>query len=173
MFIAISDFWNNIAMGLEQFFNNIGNVDWTETSMQFKNWILSGAGIATLGLFLKYGVPYFKANKQLKLIGKLIERVVSLEREQQTVGNVLVEYVSLQSEVNVTSKTLTPEQKEKFTDLATTLQAMKNERYKSIGVEIEEMVEDGEISASEAIELTKNIPVIEMALGTNINDIGK
>lgn len=173
MFIAINDFWVNIAQGLEQILENIGGWNWGEISTQVKNWLLSGSGIAVVGLFLKFGVPYFKSNKQLALISKLIERVVSLETEQQTVGNVLTEYISLQSEVNTTSRTLTADQKQKFTNLATALKTMQNERYKNIGAEIEEMVEDNVITAEESVELLKNVPVIEQALGTNINNIGK
>jgi len=171
MFIAISDFWNNIAGGLDQigvFFNNI---DWVATSTGIKNWILSGAGLGVLGLFLKFGVPYFKDKKQLTILGKLIERVAASELEQQTVGNVLTDYISLQSEVNVTSKTLTQEQKEKFTLLATNLKEMQNERMQSIGEEIETMVEDNVITAEEGVELLKNVPIIEEALGTKLSDI--
>lgn len=173
MFIAISDFWTNIALGLEQLWQNISGLDWVEISTKIKNWTLSGTGFAVVGLFLKFGVPYFKSNKQLALIGKLIERTASAEKEQQTVGNILIDYISLQSETNEMSKTLSKEQKDKFTDLANALKVMKDERMKSIGADIEEMVEDNVITAEEAVELTKNIPVIETALGTKISDIGK
>lgn len=173
MFIAISDFWNNIAIALEQFTQNVGEWDWANISTQVKNWLLSGSGVAAIGLFLKFGVPYFKSNKQLALMGKLIERVASSELEQQTVGNILTDYISLQSDVNVTSKTLTPEQKQRFVDLSAQLKLMQSERLQDIGKDIEEMVEDNVITADEAIELAKNLPIVEEALGTKLSDIGK
>jgi hypothetical protein len=169
---SIAEFWQSISDGLNQLFENIGDWNWESIVTYIKNVGIMGF----LTVVLKTGLPVFKSLKNsnkpiLKLVGRLIERIDSLEKENQTVGNVLTEYIALQSETNSMSITLPQEQKDKFLAFATTLKEMQNARLQSIGADIEKMVEDNEITADEAKELLDTIPEAKKILGTNINDI--
>ena len=177
MFLAVSDFFTNMATAIQEWFVTIGNMNWVDISTQIKNWALTGGGAVAIGYLIKYGVPFFKnSNKpilqqlgvQLEITDKLLKKIDLLETSQQTVGNVLTDWIGLQSEVNVVSKTLTDEQKQKFVALA--------EKMKLVGLtaqasKIEEIVKDNVVTATEVKELVESTKIGEKVLGTSINNI--
>lgn len=176
MFNAISDFWLNIGEALKQLVENIGGWDWETIVNYLKNISLGSVGV----VFLKFAIPFFKNSnkpilnelaKQKEIVQTLNAKIQSLEEKDQTIGNVLTEWIGLQANTNLVSKTLTDEQKQAFVDLAAKMRLIQIGEVQVAAEKIEQIVDDKIVHASEIQDLVKSTKIGEQILGTNINSI--
>lgn len=166
--------YESMAEGLANIFELISSWNWVDISTQIKNWVLSASGLTVVALFIKVAIPFFRnSNKPiLKKIAVLSDKVESMEKADQNIGNILTEWIGLQSDVNATSRTLTPEQKEAFVQLSYRMKLASNPETIAAGEKIQEIVEDGVVTIDEVKDLVASTKIGEKVLGTNINSIG-
>jgi hypothetical protein len=180
MFLSISDFWIDIAQALEDFGQQIGGWNWENIIQYAKNLIAAVSWPTVIYFLLRYVIPILKgSNKpvlkevgaQAEIIKLLADKLNDLERKEQTVGQLLEEWIVLQSDVNSMSRTLSPKHKQAFIDLAEKMKEHQDERIRTMGIQIDEIVDDGEVSADEVKDLIENTKTGEQVFGTNLNDI--
>lgn len=178
MFLTVSDFWANIAEAIQDFINNIPNWNWSGV-WEWAKGIATTVGWGGLfAIIIRYIIPFVKdANKptltalaqQAEILGALELKIKSLDEANRTVGTVLTEWIGLQSEVNVLSKTLTDEQKQAFVLLADRMKAIPS--LLASAEKIEQIVADSVVTADEAKDLIASTELGQAVLGTNLNDI--
>ncbi|MCK9576877.1 MAG: hypothetical protein WC143_08645 [Eubacteriales bacterium] len=180
-FLSIADFIENIVNGLNELWQNIGTWNWEA----IKNWVLSGSALTLLGVFAKYVIPILKnSNKPiLKTLGEYGEKIVDLSSEIKALRlenktlkdgtKAVIEYLEVSADVNLSSKVLTAEQKQGFTTALNALKIIDNEFAKETVAKVEEIIEDGVITADEVIELAETNQQVETVFGTKISDLMK
>lgn len=176
MFLAISDFWLNIGDAFNELFKNIEGWNW-DNIMQY----VQNIGLPTILLFgLRYIYPLIKNSKkkelealekQLDILNQTKMEILNLRQEDRTIKTLITKWIELQSEINVNSKTLTLEQKQKFIDIANGLREIDSEKTKDIADKIDEMVSDNKITSDEAIELAEENETVKEIFGTNIDNL--
>ena len=173
MILQLSDFWLNIGGAIEQFIEQIGSWNWNNILEYFKNISLGGVSLTILGLFIKLVIPLLKNSnkKTFQKLGELYDKIDSLENKEQTISNILKEWIALQSEVNAKSVTLKPEYKMAFSNLAQAMRLVDDENVKEAANKIDEIIEDNKVSAEEMQDLIESTEIGEIVMGTNINDI--
>ena len=171
--LELSDFWLNIGEALQQLYQNIGDWNWDNILTYFQNISLGTVALTILTLTVKVGLPLLR-NSNKKIFNKLADlydEISTLQKKEQTISNILREWIALQSDVNKVSRTLKPEHKKAFADLADTMRMVDNEEIKEAADKIDEIIEDNKVSASEMQDLIESTEVGKDILGTNINDI--
>lgn len=180
-FLSMAEAIENIVKGLESAWKNIGTWDW-ET---IKNWVLSGGALTALTLFAKFGIPFFKnSNKpilkelgtQAETIVNLVEEVKSLRLENKTIKDGIkstVQYLEVTADVNLSSKVLSAEHKEKFTIALDTLKKFDSVIANEVVSKVENIIEDNVITADEAIDLAETNEKVKEVFGTKIADLIK
>jgi len=161
----ISEIWNGII---------ISAPGWIDYAIE----ALKGLGIGGIALIiLKLIVPALKTinDPTLKKLIELFEMVVTLKSEVQasearaivseeknaTINELLVEYMSLSAQTNSNSRTLTPESKKQYEDLAAKFTALgKHEVAESIT----EMIADNVVTAEEVVAVANQVPEIAEVL---------
>lgn len=166
-----------ITNAIMEFVNSVPNWNWTDITTNLKNFLVGG-GIVTA---LKFGIPFFKnSNKPLLVkLGLLTEKILTLSEEVKTIHdengtlktalNYVLDYVEVSANVNLSSRTLTVEQKAAFDNWVTTYRTNFGQ---NVAVEkVAEIVSDGVITKEEVVELGSNAPVVEKVLGTPLSQI--
>lgn len=174
MFILqLSDFWINIGETLQELWNQVGSWNWDNILKYFQNVSLGTVALGILTITAKVGIPLLKnSNKPvLKSLGDLYDKINVLEKKDQTISNVLKEWIGLQSDINQYSKTLKPEHKEAFKNLAVAMRMVDNQEIQEAADKIDEIIEDNKIDVAEVQELIESTELGEVVMEANINDI--
>ena len=181
IFLSMAEAIENIVNGLQSAWQSIGTWDW-ET---IKNWFVTGGGALAVGVFIKYGVPFFKnSNKpilrelgtQAETIVNLVQEIKDLRLENKTIKEGIkstVQYLEVSADVNLSSKVLSANQKEKFTTALNTLKAFDSTFANEAVLKVEKIIEDNVITADEAIELAETNEKVKEVFGTKIADLMK
>lgn len=171
--LQLSDFWLSIVESFEAFAQNIGDWNWDNILEYFQNISLGGVALAILTITIKVVVPLLKNSnkKTLQKLGELHSNIARLSKENQTLSVILTEWISLQSEVNEVSKTLKPEHKAAFKELAERMRELKKEKLTEHANMIDDIIADDKVDLSEIQDLIESTEIGKKALGTNINDI--
>jgi len=171
--LELSDFWLNIGEALNQFVENIGGWNWNNILEYFKNISLGTVALTILTLTVKVGLPLLRNSNKLilKKFAELYENVSDLKKENQTVSNILKQWVVLQSDINKYSKTLKPEHKKAFSDLAEAMRMVEDNNVQEAANKIDEIIEDNKVDVNEMQDLVESTDLGKQVLGTNINDI--
>ena len=96
MFILqLSDFWINIGETLQELWNQVGSWNWDNILKYFQNVSLGTVALGILTITAKIGIPLLKnSNKPvLKSLGDLYDKINVLEKKDQTISNVLKEWI--------------------------------------------------------------------------------
>ena len=184
MFLAsMSEMYENIVNGLGLFFEQVGDLNWTNIWNWIKGLTVSGSMIGGLAVLIKTVVPMLKnSNKILfnKLgelglqTSNLLTKVDELQLENKTLREGMlgvVDYLETSANINISSRTLTQAEKDKFVQVATVLKQVKVPLVESFVAKVEQAVADNVITKEEAIDIADDIPQVEQALGTKISDI--
>lgn len=181
MFLSFIDVVKNIVDGLSGVWQTVRTIDWETV----KNWVFSGGGVLLVGLFAKYGIPFFKnSNKPIlvkmatlyETVDGLITEIKQLRAENKTIKDGVkgtIHYLELNAEVNLSSKVLTQEQKEKFTQASEMLKTIGTNLAVETAELVEKVIEDNTITVDEAIEIAEKNKEIEKAFGTPISSLLK
>jgi len=184
MFLAsMSEMYENIVNGLGLFFEQIGDWNWTNIWNWVKGLSVSGSMIGGLAVLIKTVVPMLRNSNKILLnklgelglqTSNLLTKVDELQLENKTLREGMigvVGYLETSANVNLSSVSLTKEQKEQFAIVATTLKQVKIPLVDSFVTKIEQAVEDGVMTKEEALDIADDIAQVEQALGTRISDI--
>lgn len=166
-----------ITSALMEFLNNIPNWNWDSIIANVKNFVVGGGMVVAV----KYAIPFFK-NSNKPVLTKLAsvtetvlaygEELKTLHTENATLKTALdmtIGYLETSAQINLSSRTLTTEQKALYDAWIT--------RYKAdFGTnatveKVEQIMADNTITREEVVELGNNVPVIERVLGTPIQDL--
>lgn len=183
MFIFLataSDFFTKIAESLQGWLDNIPDWNWTGIWEWAKGIATTVGWGGVLAILIKFVIPFVKDSakpiltelaKQAEVIGTLELTIKALEEKDRTIGAVLTEWISLQATTNLTSKTLTDEQKAAFLDIAEKMKALNVEAFTQAADKIETIVEDGVVTAEETVELLESTKLGQAVLGTSLDSI--
>ncbi len=182
MFLAsASEVLTNIAQAIQDWINSIPAWNWTSIWDWIKGIVTGSVGGVSLWAILKYAIPFLKDGKTKELLAKVVAQEENIKlltsiveesrSESKTIREVFTEYLSLQSETNATSRTLTLEQKQAFLDFAAKLRLIGTTETDIVANKVEETVEDGVVTAEEAIALAEATELGQKVLGTSIDSI--
>jgi len=173
----MTDVLNNIANALNEFFGWFSELSWPQIWETLKNWLLGGGAVAVVGIAVKYGIPFFKGQSTAMSFANILAEISVLKSQNQTAITgqtalkdalkTMVEYAQAVSQVNITSKTLTSEQKSAFELLLPRLAIVDAELAERVATAIS----DGVVTASEAIDVAAAVPKLKEPFGTSLDDI--
>ena len=184
MFLAsMSEMYENIINGLGLFFEQVGDWNWTAIWNWIKGLSVSGSMLGGLAILIKTIVPMLKNSNKILLnkIGALgdtlattLTKIDELHLENKTLREGVlgvVDYLETSANINISSRTLTQEQKEKFAIVATVLKQVKVPLVESFVAKVEQAVADNVITKEEVLDIVDDIPRVEEVLGKKISDI--
>lgn len=181
MFLTAYETFSNFVEALRGVWETVIGWDWTTISTQVKNWLVGGGGVAIVIIATRYGIPFLKGKLTNKKFGEVLlelaitkSQITAMDLQSKTVKEgviALTKYAEAAAEINLTSKLLSQEQKANFQVVLDKLHAADSVLAEVVAIEIEKIVEDGEITQEEIIELAEKAPIVKEILGTNINDI--
>ena len=160
-----------------EFINGIGSWNWTDITTWLKNFVVGGG----LLVALKYAVPFFKnSNKPvLNQLGALGEKIIQVEQTYQdlkaenatlkTATFAMLGYIEASAQVNLTSKTLTPEQKASF---LAWLETVKPLLHPELVAQAQEAVADSVVTAQEVTAIAERAPRVAEVLLKPLSQIG-
>jgi hypothetical protein len=175
--VDINEMLLKLSQGIIEFINGIGTWDWTTIVEWAKNFVLSGSAIVAI----KYALPFFKNSNRpiLAQLAVLGEKIVAAEQTYQDLKAenatlkqglfAVLGYMETSAQVNLTSKTLTAEQKATFLSW---LEVVKPLLHPEVVAEAQEAVADGVVTAEEVASIAEKVPRVAEVLLTPLNSIG-
>jgi PIN domain nuclease of toxin-antitoxin system len=178
-----SDMLVNISQAIIDFVNQMGTWDWPTIVQTFKDTLVSGGVGAAVLFAVKYILPFLRnSNKpilaEVGVIGTqvvaLVEEVKKLHDENATLRQATsqtLNYISTVAEVNLASKSITIEQKAQIKAWLDGYKVYLGDSANTVVAQIENVIDDNQITIDEVMELGSNVQVIEKALGTPISQL--
>lgn len=172
-----SDVLTKIAQSISDFFANIPDWDWASIWLWIKGILVSFLSGTSIWALLRFAVPFFKDSGLKKVLQAFIDFKDSFDKaklaqdeKDRTFGAILTDWITLQATTNLTSRTLTEEQKQAFVALADRMVAY-NASLQPQADKIKEIVEDNVVTADEALALAETTKIGQEILGTSIDSV--
>ena len=178
-----SDMLVNISQAIIDFVNQMGTWDWPTIVQVIKDTLVGSGFVGGVMVVIKYLLPFLRnSNKPiLQEIGAVLtqlvflkEKIQQLERENATLRSATTQilgYIEIGAEVNLTSKSITSEQKARIKSWLDAYKISMGDSANAIIAQIENVIDDNQITVEEVMELGSNVQVIEKALGTPISQL--
>jgi len=175
--VDINEILLKLSQGILEFINGIGGWDWLKITEWLKNFVVGGGMIAVI----RYGIPLLRnSNKpvlaQLAVLGEkflaMQQAYQELKAENATLKQgvfATLGYIETSAQVNLTSKTLTADQKANF---LVWLESVKSLLHPDVVAEAQQAVADGVITAEEVASIAEKVPRVAEVLLTPLNSIG-
>lgn len=171
MFLSAVDIFTKIVDGFNGWLENIPNWNW-DSIVEWLKLSVQTLGIGgIIALLVKVVKPFVEDKTVLNNVIDLANKLDQYKEENSTIKTILTDWVSLQANTNLTSKTLSAEQKQAFLDIAERMKAVGIPNVTEKAEQIEEIVEDGKVTAEETIALAESTKVGQTILGAKVGDI--
>jgi hypothetical protein len=184
MILSAYEVLNKISEAIMQFMTTIGEADWLAILEVVKNLAVGGGTGGLVYAVFRYVLPLLKnSNKPILaeiaaqglIIVTLIDEIKQLKEENATIKQVgihTLHYLETSANVNLTSKTLSPEQKASYLQWIAFAKTLNITEATKVAEEIEQAIADDKLTVEEAITISQNIKAVNDLVLTPLSQIG-